>query len=214
MEDIRSETPQMMSVVRFRLTGRGDIHKVLAEKGAADDLLTELQRREAVRAVRKEYAGLVWTEGFSIETGLAVDREHLLLEDSFLGEMLRLAEHSGGNAAELDELVATALRPMMENQELRRLLLSIGAEEKQEWLRGAVELGITLLSGLEESGGTPQNAAEEGKDWSAKGSESFMEGSELVAGRTPKDTDGWVMSKAAAEDAGDGDGQQGREVEE
>lgn len=214
VEDIRSETPQMMSVVRFRLTGRGDIHKVLAEKGAADDLLTELQRREAVRAVRKEYAGLVWTEGFSIETGLAVDREHLLLEDSFLGEMLRLAEHSGGNAAELDELVATALRPMMENQELRRLLLSIGAEEKQEWLRGAVELGITLLSGLEESGGTPQNAAEEGKDWSAKGSESFMEGSELVAGRTPKDTDGWVMSKAAAEDAGDGDGQQGREVEE
>lgn len=183
VEDIRSETPQMMSVVRFRLTGRGDIHKVLAEKGAADDLLTELQRRETVRAVRKEYAGLVWTEGFSIETGLAVDREHLLLEDSFLGEMLRLAGRSSGNAAELDELVATALRPMMENQSLRRLLLSVGAEEKQEWLRGAAELGITLLSGLEESGGTPQNAAEEGKAYSAG-------------------------------DAGDGDGQQGREVEE
>ncbi|MEK4517037.1 DNA repair exonuclease [Paenibacillus sp. FSL H8-0122] len=214
VEDIRSETPQMMSVVRFRLTGRGDIHKVLAEKGAADDLLTELQRREAMRAVRKEYAGLVWTEGFSIETGLAIDREHLLLEDSFLGEMLRLAEHSGGNAAELDELVATALRPMMENQELRRLLLSVGPEEKQEWLRGAAELGITLLSGLDESGGAQLNAAEEGKDRSAESSEAFMEGSGLVADRTPKDPDKWVMSKAAAGDTGDGDGQQGREVEE
>ncbi|WP_405110791.1 DNA repair exonuclease [Paenibacillus sp. FSL K6-1217] len=183
VEDIREETPQMMSVVRFRLTGRGDIHKVLAEKGAADDLLTELQRRESVRAERKEYAGLVWTEGFSIETGLAVDRELLLLEDSFLGEMLRLAGHSAGDAAGLDELVAAALRPLMENQELRRLLLSVGPEEKQEWLRSAAELGITLLSGLEESGGVLVNPAEAGMEHSA-------------------------------EIAADGEGQQGREVEE
>ncbi|MFD2876936.1 hypothetical protein ACFTAO_14680 [Paenibacillus rhizoplanae] len=71
----------------------------------------------------------------------------------------------------MDELVAAALRPLMENQELRRLLVSVGAEEKQEWLRGAAELGITLLSGLEESGGTPLNAAEEGKAYSAAATE-------------------------------------------
>lgn len=33
IEDIRAELPELMSVVRFRLIGRGDVHKVLAEKG-------------------------------------------------------------------------------------------------------------------------------------------------------------------------------------
>lgn len=153
VEEIRENTPQMMSVVRFRLTGRGDVHKILAEKGAADDLISELQRREAVRAARKEYAGLVWTEGFSIETGLAVDRERLLQEDSFLGEMLRLTNRCTDNAEELDGLMAAALRPLMENQELRRLLSATGGDDKLEWLRGAAELGITLLSGMEEPAG-------------------------------------------------------------
>lgn len=153
VEEIRESTPQMMSVVRFRLTGRGDVHKVLAEKGAADDLLSELQRREAIRAARKEYAGLVWTEGFSVETGLAVDRERLLLEDSFLGELLRLAGRSMENTDELDGLMSAALRPLMENQELRRLLAATGSKDKLEWLRSAAELGITLLSGMEEPGG-------------------------------------------------------------
>lgn len=152
IEQIREETPQQMSVVRFRLTGRGEIHKMLSEKGAAEDLLSELQRRETVRAERREYAGLVWTEGFSVETGLAVDRGSLLLEDSFLGEMLRLAGRSSESAEELDRLVSAALRPLMENQELRKLLSSLGSEEKQEWLRSAAELGITLLSGVDERG--------------------------------------------------------------
>ncbi|WNS46136.1 DNA repair exonuclease [Paenibacillus sp. MMS20-IR301] len=163
VEAVREETPQLMSVVRFRLTGRGPVHRILAEKGAADDLLAELQRRETVRAQRQEYAGLVWTEGFAVETGLAVDRERLLQEDSFLGELLRLAERSGDSGQELDGLVAAALRPLMENQELRRLLSSAQAEEKLEWLRGAAELGITLLSGMDESAGAPaEPAAREG----------------------------------------------------
>lgn len=151
VEEIRNELPQMMSVVRFRLTGRGGVHRTLAEKGAADDLLSELQRREAKRAERKEYAGLVWTEGFSVETGLAIDRERLLQEDSFLGEMLRLSGRSGETTEGLDELIGSALKPLMENQELRRLLFSADEEEKRGWLKSASELGITLLSGVEET---------------------------------------------------------------
>lgn len=151
VEEIRNGLPQMMSVVRFRLTGRGGVHRVLAEKGAADDLLSELQRREAKRAERKEYAGLVWTEGFSVETGLAIDRERLLREDSFLGEMLRLSGRSGETTEGLDELIGSALKPLMENQELRRLLSSADEEEKRGWLKSASELGITLLSGVEET---------------------------------------------------------------
>ncbi|MNN54308.1 hypothetical protein D3C81_1691190 [compost metagenome] len=39
----------------------------------------------------------------------------------------------------------------MENQELRRLLSSAGEEEKYGWLRSAAELGITLISGVDDS---------------------------------------------------------------
>jgi DNA repair exonuclease SbcCD nuclease subunit len=150
VEEIRDEHPGLMSVVRFRLTGRGNVHRVLAEKGAAEDLLSELQRRETIRAEAKDYAGLVWTEGFSVESGLAIDRDKLLQEDSFLGEMLRLSGDIAQTPEGLDELVGSALRPLLENQELRRLLSSVSDEEKRSWLASAAELGITLLSGIEE----------------------------------------------------------------
>lgn len=162
VEAIREEHPGMMSVVRFRLTGRGNVHRVLTEKGAADDLLSELQRRETIRAERKDYAGLVWTEGFSVESGLAIDREKLLLEDSFLGEMLRLSGNIMKSPEGLDELVGSALRPMLENQELRRLLSNVSDEEKMGWLGSAAELGITLLSRIEdgmEGAGAPSSPA-------------------------------------------------------
>lgn len=94
-----------------------------------------------------------------METGLAIDRGRLLLEDSFLGEMLRLAGRSGGNDQELEELISTALRPLMENQELRKLLMSTGSEEKRDWLSRAAELGTVLLSGVEEQAGVPQGPA-------------------------------------------------------
>ena len=184
VEDIREGTPQLMSVVRFRLTGRGALHKILSEKGAADDLLSELQRRETIRAERREYAGLVWTEGFSVETGLAIDREHLLQEDSFLGEMLRLAGRSGETGHGLDELVGSALRPLMENQELRKLLSALSSEEKLDWLRSAAELGITLLSGMEEPVGTIVDPTAAGDSLSTGGSRftgSEEAGSSLVS---------------------------------
>ncbi len=151
VEKVRDELPERMSVVRFRLTGRGAVHRALAEKGAAEDLLAELQRREAIRAERKEYAGLVWTEGFVLETGLAIDRGRLLQEDSFLGEMLRLAGRCEHSSAGLEELMDSALKPLMENRELRRMLASVSREEKLGWLRNAAELGITLLAGMDEN---------------------------------------------------------------
>lgn len=152
VEEIRDQHSEMMSVVRFRLTGRGDMHRLLAEKGSADDLLSELQRRETLRAERNDYKGLVWTEGFAVESGLAIDHDRLMNEDSFLGEMLRIVGRTEESSGELDEIINSALKPLMENQELRKLLSVTSEEEKLGWLRGAAELGITLLSGIEDSG--------------------------------------------------------------
>ncbi|WP_052088049.1 metallophosphoesterase family protein [Paenibacillus wynnii] len=164
LEAIRGEYPQMMSVVRFRLTGRGLVHRLLTEKGAVADLLSELQRREGVKAEQKAFQGLVWTEGFTLETGVEMDQERLLQEDSFLGELLRFANFSKESTEELDGLFRTALAPMMENRELRRLLSETGVEEKRNWLERAAELGATLLSGMEESGKDEHKTAFHGHD--------------------------------------------------
>lgn len=110
-----------------------------------------MQRRESIRAERNDYKGLVWTEGFAVESGLAIDHDRLLEEDSFLGELLRLAGRSEQSSDELDEIISSALKPLMENQELRRLLMMTSNEEKIGWLQSAAELGITLLSGVEDS---------------------------------------------------------------
>ncbi|WP_379138950.1 exonuclease SbcCD subunit D [Paenibacillus sp. sgz500958] len=152
VESIRLELPHMASVVRFRLTGRGPLHKLLAEKGITADLLQELQRREGLRAERGEVQGLVWTEGFAVETGLDIDRERLLQEDSFLGEMLRIASRNMESKEERDQLLRSALAPLMENRELRLLLAGIPDDQKLAWLERAVEMGVSLLSGEEELG--------------------------------------------------------------
>lgn len=151
VEGIRADYPQRMSVVRFRLTGRGSIHRLLTEKGSTADLLNELQRREGIRAQGQGYQGLVWTEGFSVESGIEIDAERLLQEDSFLGEMLRLVNQTMASGEELESLFRTALAPLMENRELRSWLAGIEEEEKRAWLEQALERGLTLLSDAEAS---------------------------------------------------------------
>lgn len=149
IEEIREEHPGIMSVVRYRLTGRGGLHRLLTERGAVSDLLAELQRRETLRAERGAFQGMVWPEGFAVESGLAVDKEHLLQEDSFLGEMLRLAGKGVDSPEELEAITGTALAPLMENRELRKMMSAASTADKQRWLRDAAELGIMLLSGFE-----------------------------------------------------------------
>lgn len=164
VEDIRALHPELMSVVRFRITGRGSVHRVLAEKGAAGDLLDELRRREALRAEQGLFRGLVWTEGFSLESGTEVDRERLLAEDSFLGEMMRVAAESAGNGQALDELARAALAPLAENRELRRLLAEIGEDEMRAWLMRAAETAVTLLSDVMEPGEEESRPFPEGRN--------------------------------------------------
>ncbi|MFD1776280.1 metallophosphoesterase family protein [Paenibacillus rhizophilus] len=150
VEEIRASHPELMSVVRFRIIGRGAVHRVLAEKGASGDLLDELRRREALRAEQGLFRGLVWTEGFSLESGTEVDRERLLAEDSFLGEMMRMAEESAEDGKALDELARAALAPLAENRELRRLLAEVGEDDMRAWLMRAAETAVTLLSDVME----------------------------------------------------------------
>ncbi|SET02018.1 DNA repair exonuclease [Paenibacillus sp. NFR01] len=158
IETLRDEHPRLFTAVRFRLTGRGELHRLLSEQSVVDDLLAELRRREVVRAEQGQYAGLVWVEGFAVESGLPFDRERLLEEDSFLGELLRYTGASAGAATDLDDLLGAAMKPLLENRELRALLSSVTAEEKRNWLSQAAELAVALLGDAGTGGMLPEEA--------------------------------------------------------
>ncbi|KKO52777.1 metallophosphoesterase family protein [Paenibacillus sp. DMB20] len=143
-----------LSIVRIAVTGRGPLHRQLEDGFILDDLKSELRRSAESKAATGGFGGCVWIESFVPEFGAEVDWERLRTEDSFNGELLRLAE------AELEghmesELVSHALRPLLDQAEIRSLLSAVTPDEQREWLRRAVEL-TTLL--LQEQGGGGETA--------------------------------------------------------
>lgn len=142
-----------LSMVRIRLTGRGEIHRKLEDGFILDDMITELRRREDNRAGVAGFAGVVWVERFSLESGAEIQMERLLKEDSFIGEMLRLAVVQLDGDTGRDSVIHHALKPLMEQAEIRHLLSEVAPEEQKEWLRRAMELTAMLLLDDQQAGG-------------------------------------------------------------
>jgi len=157
MQNIRSERPGQMSIVRFIVTGRGSLHERLEQGRMAEELLHEFRRR-AVRSAGEPggLRGLVWIESFEIRSGPWIDREALLQEDSFLGELLRYGQRAGEDERIRSDLLRSALGPLTANAELRRLLAETTEEERAGWLRRAEEMAVMLLAkdGREREGET------------------------------------------------------------
>lgn len=139
-----------LSVVRIAVTGRGPLHRQLEDGFILEDLKSELRRSAESRAAAGGFGGSVWIESFVLESGAEVDWERLRTEDSFSGELLRLAEAELAGHAE-SGLVSRALGPLLDQAEIRLLLSSVTPEEQREWLRRAVELTTLLLQ--EQDGG-------------------------------------------------------------
>jgi len=74
-----------------------------------------------------------------------LDREGLVAEDSFLGELFRLGERTAAEPERVEELVDTALAQAAENRQLRRILQELNPEAKRELVRRAEELAAALL---------------------------------------------------------------------
>lgn len=142
-----------LSMVRIRLTGRGPVHRKLEDGFILDDIITELRRREDNRAGAAGFAGGVWVESFSLESGAEIQMDRLLQEDSFIGEMLRLGVAQLEGETGRDSVIQHALKPLMEQAEIRYLLSEVSSEEQKEWLRRAMELTVMLLLDDQETGG-------------------------------------------------------------
>lgn len=149
LAELSADQPDRLNLVRIQVTGRGPVHRLMEDGFVLDDLKNELRRTAESRLEAGIPGGCVWVESFALVSGAEVDWERLRTEDSFHGELVRLADAE----LELNEsgLLNRALRPLMDQPEIRQLLSAISPEERQEWLRRAVELTTLLLQ--EQDGG-------------------------------------------------------------
>lgn len=153
VDAIRRIRPKQMSIVRWIITGRSSIHRALESGHVADELEQELRRREVATAEGGHFGGLVWSEGFSLQSGIDIDRTEIMSEDSFLGEMIRLEVRAEQDSGFAKELVEKALAQLMSNREIRRIINETSEQERQEWLHRAGELGAVLLLDKAADGG-------------------------------------------------------------
>ncbi|MGM1046951.1 MAG: metallophosphoesterase family protein [Bacillota bacterium] len=153
LADISESYTTGFSMVRIRITGRGSIHRELEDGFILEDLLIDLRRKVDNQAETVGFAGCVWVESFCLSSGAEIQLETLLQEDSFIGELLRLAEAELAGDIGSESVIGHALRPLMDQPEIRLLLTGLTREEQREWLRRAMELTVLLLLEDQEAGG-------------------------------------------------------------
>lgn len=149
LEESRDPAGGKTGIIRFTFTGRGPLHHMLQSGRECADLLLELQRRESMRMEddpSPALHGVVWPVGFKVKTGVDFDRSQLVKEDSFLGELLRLADEAEMRPELRDSLVDSALAPLQEHRYLRGLMKSLGSDERLDLLQRAQELASSLLT--------------------------------------------------------------------
>lgn len=153
MEEVRTEEAGRMNIVRITFIDRGPVHRQLESGQETEELVQELRRRELKLLARDGADVMVWPSGFKVASGVDIDRDALLEEDSFIGELLRLGHGAENDDDRLNDLMSRALSSLMDNRPLVRLLKETGPEERLAWLRRAEELAASLLWDNDEKGG-------------------------------------------------------------
>ncbi|MFC4777264.1 exonuclease SbcCD subunit D [Paenibacillus sp. GCM10023252] len=127
-------------MLRFVLTGTGRLHHELMSAVTVSVLLEQLQEL----CLEQPEAG--WVYHLEAATAPEYSRQLLEEEDSFIGEMLRLAARMEADEGRLRALTDEAVAPLTGHARLGRLLRSKWDKHPQERLRKASELAIHLLA--------------------------------------------------------------------
>ncbi|QGQ97407.1 DNA repair exonuclease [Paenibacillus psychroresistens] len=165
LEKAREDAAGRASIIRITLTDRGPIHVTLQKKSVLDELITEL-REDEVRRLENlgslnvgliELDGIVetadpltgnyvWIESVQVHSGLEVDKNLLLDQESFLGDLLRLSESILTDEALLAAFCAETLDPLFTQSKAAKYLSGVGREEHKAWVKAAQELAIDFLA--------------------------------------------------------------------
>ncbi len=137
------------SLIRFRLVGRGPLHKLQADSAALAEI------REHLRDRCRSMSGPVWTESIHVRTEPDLDLEARRAADDLLGDFLRIADELRGSDERIAELAEMLSQPFTSStgQALRDVGLTskwVTPERVREWLTQAEWMGADRLVRAEE----------------------------------------------------------------
>ncbi len=140
-QDLRRQGEGRGILVRWRLEGRGSLHRKLVRPGRLEDLLATLRDQWGTGS------GFVWTESLIDLTTRDVDIQTLRQEENLLGDFLRLAgEHSPSLVEELRQVVGV----LYDDPRMHRYLGGPREEHILQWIQISEQLGLNRLLAGEE----------------------------------------------------------------
>ncbi|MUT66265.1 exonuclease SbcCD subunit D [Paenibacillus sp. NEAU-GSW1] len=130
-------------MARLQITGRGPLHSRLADTIVVKTLLEQMQESG------QQPSGGVWTWIYSLEINTAAELHisELQQEDSFAGELARLAANLASSRDAWSAYARESVEPIAGHPKLGRLLRHTWDELPERWLKQARELTLGLLAG-------------------------------------------------------------------
>ena len=136
VQDIRRVSVGRGAIVRWRLEGRGPLHREFAKSGRMEDLLA------TVREKWGDGSAFVWSETLVDRTSREIDLDVLRQEENLLGDFLRLAET---NDERMLQEIRQTLDPLFDDPRSHRYLNTPSDGQLREWLKEAERLGLDRL---------------------------------------------------------------------
>ncbi|WP_378127639.1 metallophosphoesterase family protein [Cohnella boryungensis] len=139
LEEARSASGGRATLARIRLVGQGPLHASLLQNGRADEWLEGL--RESVHSP-EETEDWIWPESLSVRTG---SRMQAFEEEGFLGDLARRGSEAANCPDTAKALLEEATEELRRQPKIREWLDGRTDEEREQWIRQALELAVSLL---------------------------------------------------------------------
>jgi len=136
VQDMRRKSEGRGAIVRWRLEGRGPLHREFTKAGRMEDLLATVREKWGAGP------NFVWSETLVDRTSREIDLDVLRQEENLLGDFLRLAESKDDG---LLEEIRQALGPLFDDPRSHRYLNTPSDLQLRAWMKAAERLGLDRL---------------------------------------------------------------------
>jgi len=142
LEEARRASSGRATIARLRLEGRGALHDRLVRDERAEEWLEGLRDH---LASPEESDDWIWPESLIIRTSGDLNLDKSAEEDGFLGELLRRGIRAAADEDAAKELIADATEALRKQPRLRQWLDERTRDEREQWIRRAMELSAAML---------------------------------------------------------------------
>lgn len=145
IESVSTQLHSRSAIIRLNLKGRGPLHRWLNREENVQDLLNLARNQQLSKLKQHPHNPFIWLESIRVQTGLPVDVEQLMLEESFLSDVLLISKELKQHNQELAQIAEEVFAPLLQHALVGKYVRQLEGEDLQQWMKAAEELAIDLL---------------------------------------------------------------------